>query len=494
MTGFGPPPVQHAPGRGKPGVPLWVLVLAFALMVGLAGALALVVTREAAAKALPTYPKQWDSRVAPYATIAEKQRGLLFLHPVKVRFLPPAAFEKTVTADDTSLDKEARAELDQFTGLMRALGLVTGKVDLFGAVNDVSGAGTLAYYSFEDKRITIRGNAVTPAVRSTLVHELTHVLQDQHFDIGDRLTRLRKAEAKGTSTTAASVFDGLIEGDASRVQTRYRASLSARQQKALDAGRKSDSTQVSKRLTHVPEVIITMMTSPYTLGEALVQTVADREGNFAVDELFRHPPKHEDALLDPSRVLAHRRRATEVAAPTLPRGTKSFESGELGAVTWYLMLAERIPLKDALAAVDGWAGDSHVAFRRGGRSCVDLRYAGRSAGDTTRMLSALQVWASASPGSGAKVRREGRLLRVESCDPGPAGRAGRHASAEAVGLVVTRAMLATQASKLGVPAAAARCIAGRIIREVPLSRMNDVAYFATPEVRRQMMRIGVSCR
>lgn len=40
---------------------------------------------------------------------------------------------------------------------MRAFGLITGDVDLFAAISEFSGAGTLAYYSFEDERITIRG-------------------------------------------------------------------------------------------------------------------------------------------------------------------------------------------------------------------------------------------------------------------------------------------------------------------------------------------------
>ena len=90
-----------------------------------------------------------------------------------MRFLPPEEFEKTVTTDDKELDKDDRTELKQFTGLMRALGLISGDVDLFAAFNDFSGAGTLAYYSFEDKRITVRGQRITPAMRSTLVHELT---------------------------------------------------------------------------------------------------------------------------------------------------------------------------------------------------------------------------------------------------------------------------------------------------------------------------------
>ena len=80
-----------------------------------------------------TYPKAWDSRILPYTKIAEKQRGLLFKHPVAVRFLPPQEFEKTVTTDDKELDKGDRTELKQFTGLMRALGLISGDVDLFAA-------------------------------------------------------------------------------------------------------------------------------------------------------------------------------------------------------------------------------------------------------------------------------------------------------------------------------------------------------------------------
>ena len=57
---------------------------------------------------------------------------------------------------------------EHFTGLMRAFGLIKGDVDLFDAFNDFSSGGTLAYYSTEDKTITVRGQRLTPAVRATL--------------------------------------------------------------------------------------------------------------------------------------------------------------------------------------------------------------------------------------------------------------------------------------------------------------------------------------
>ena len=167
------------------------------------------------------HPAAWDARIQPYVKIAEKQRGLEFLHPVEVRFLPPAKFEKTVTTDEKELDKDEREEIEQFTGLMRALGLLSGDVDLFKAVNDLSGGGTLAYYSFDDERITIRGEQLTPAMRSTLVHELTHVLQDQHFKVGARMSGCRE-EAEGRAVHLGVLHArGILEGDAERVEHLY---------------------------------------------------------------------------------------------------------------------------------------------------------------------------------------------------------------------------------------------------------------------------------
>ena len=65
--------------------------------------------------------------------------------------MPPAKFEKTVT-DDEKLTADDRAEIEHFTALMRAFGLISGDVDLYKAFKDAYGGGTLAYYSFDDKR------------------------------------------------------------------------------------------------------------------------------------------------------------------------------------------------------------------------------------------------------------------------------------------------------------------------------------------------------
>ncbi|MEO7351997.1 MAG: hypothetical protein ABIW17_08875, partial [Marmoricola sp.] len=429
------------------------------------------------------------------ARIAEKQRGLLFRHPVTVRFLQAAEFEKTVTADEGKLNKEDKTEIEHFTGLLRAIGLITGDVDLFDAVNDFSAGGTLAYYSFEDKRITIRGKRLTPAIRATLVHELTHVLQDQRFAIGERTEKLRKKSEDGRDTTEASMLDAIIEGDAERVQSLYRDSLTAKQRRTLDAGQQGEGAEARKRLEQVPKVVVTMLNSPYTLGEALVQTVAADGGNAAVDKLFRDPPKHETSLFDPFLVLAGDTDATKVAEPKLHEGEKEFDSGEFGVMTWYFMLAERLPLQEALAAADGWGGDAYVGFQHDGDSCGRITYTGRTPRDDTRMFSALRRWVAAAPGSPAEVRRDGDLVRFESCDPGKAADVGKDASEDAVGLAITRTSLGLGIMRAGVAKDRARCLAGRLVRAFPVSRLIDPKFGARdPVVQARVRRLAAGCR
>ena len=66
----------------------------------------------------------------------------------------------------------------------RALGLIGPGVDLFDAANDISSTDVLASYNPETQRVTVRGKGkISVATRVTLAHELTHTLQDQHFNL-----------------------------------------------------------------------------------------------------------------------------------------------------------------------------------------------------------------------------------------------------------------------------------------------------------------------
>ncbi|HET6938930.1 MAG TPA: hypothetical protein VFI19_10005, partial [Nocardioides sp.] len=173
-----------------------------ALMVIAAAVVALAAVRQQSGPDGPQHPSKWDPRVQKYVDFVEKERGLDFTHPVYVDFLSDAAFTKQVTVDKDQLSEDDHKELDQYAGMLRALGLVEGDVDLFDKTNELHGTGIIGFYSYEDERLRIRGTEITPAVESTIVHELTHALQDQNFDLGKRFEELDKADDVNSSAAA----------------------------------------------------------------------------------------------------------------------------------------------------------------------------------------------------------------------------------------------------------------------------------------------------
>jgi hypothetical protein len=186
------------------------------------------------------------------------------------------------------------------------------------------------------------------------------------------------------------------------------------------------------------------------------------DGNDAVDELFDDPPATEEHLFDPWTLLEDDDPALEVTKPRLPAGEEELDSGPFGALSWYLLLAERMPLVVAFDAADGWGGDSYVAFERDGVTCVRMHLASDSTADRTEMQAALRSWIAALPGAPASVTRHGAVLQFESCDPGTAADVGRDSSADALQFAVARTYLARDFYRATHQQAASRCFADKI--------------------------------
>jgi hypothetical protein len=452
---------QQPPPRSRR-VPV-VGLLGLALLAGAAAAW-FFVFRETG----PPHPDTWDPRVEALAEVVQDQRDLDFEYPVYVDFLSEAEFTEKVTADDEDLTDEDRKEIEQATGLFRALGLIEGELDLFDSVNKLNGAGILGYYSYEDERIRIRGTELTPAVRSTLVHELTHVLQDQHFDLE------AKTKAVEDDSAASSALDALVEGDARRIETEWRNDLSDKERKAVVKSLQKQSKGFGKDAADIPEVLTTLLGSPYDLGEALLAVAVQEGGDKAVDDLFRRPPTTEEHQLDPWTLIQDHEVAIDVPAPKPGKGGEEFDDGPFGAVSWLLVLSERIPVKDALTAADGWGGDAYVAFERDGASCVRIDYRGDTPQDLRQMQSALQTWVGRLPKAPASVSRKGSLLTFESCDPGPKAKSvATKSSRDAISLALSRTYLSATLADNGFDQAAARCAADRLVRELTLKELND---------------------
>ena len=180
--------------------------------------------------------------------------------------------------------------------------------------------------------------------------------------------------------------------------------------------------------------------------------------------------------------------------PKLQAGEKKFESGELGVLTWYVTLAQRLPLPQALAAADGWGGDAYVGYQHDGTTCLRAAYTGRTPADTARMYSALQGWQAAGASATASVSRDGDVIRFQSCDPGDAADVGNDDAQAAITLAAVRAGLGIGALRSGIPQSSAQCMAGRMAQTYTVPQLTDPTFGQDASVQSQLRQFALECR
>jgi len=402
-------PPRPPPSHGPP-PPRWLVALGIVVTGVLVLGLVAVATRAFGSDG-PSHPDEWDPRVADLARFVEDERGLTFDHPVFVDFLAADAYTDQTTDDEATAPASEQARLDRFGAELRALGVASGDLDLFAALNQVSDGGTLAFYDPTDQRVRVRGTTMTVGLEVTIVHELTHALQDQHFD----LERLYDDEL---DTGASTAFRGLAEGDALRVEEAYMADvLTEAERQAYDEEYAEELATSEQATADVPPFVSATFGAPYALGQPFTLMLTNRDGNEGVDRAFETPPSTEEHLFDPASFLAEEGadRGVELG---FGDDAELLDEAPFGATSWYLFLAERIDPKVAFEAALGWNGDRFAAVERDGITCVRVAFAGDTEDDEDEMTAALTAWLEAMPGEEAELVEVGEHPVLEACDPG----------------------------------------------------------------------------
>lgn len=435
-----------------------------------------------------SYPSEWDERVAPLAEWTAKERNLEFEHPVEVHFLTEEEFTADVTGADLVLDEEAQAELDaemaDQVATLRALGFIAGDLDLMEASDSLMGAGTLAYYSPATEEVFVRGTELTPAVRATLVHELVHVLQDQHFDL-NRLGELGE-EPGGRAVTLRA----LAEGDAGRIEDLYVAEFDEEDRAAYAAEMAATGETYEEAVgEEVPAVLEVLFAGPYVFGPALVGFLDQTGGDDAIDAALTDPPT-EFVLFDPP---LHDTPRAELLTTTVqaPSDAEVLVEDTFGPSWWYLLLATRVDPAEALAAVHGIGGDAYVSFRRDDAVCVRIAATTHSADEADTLAGLLESWTTFTS-DGASVSRDATRVELQSCDEGREEPVGEM-RVELLTLPVLRTVIELQIRDEGATPAEARCFAEGLIGAFSIDELNAEAGQVTPEDQAQIQGIMMSC-
>jgi len=429
----------------------------------------------------------WDPRVLDIVQFVERRRGLQFKHPVPMDFLNDAAFDKKVTNSD-SPSVSQRSQLNDSVATLRAVGLAEGAPDLQAAENKVASQSIIGLYSPKDKQVFVRGSNLTPDVRVTLAHELTHALQDQYFGL-DRM---------GNGDSGADTgFRALAEADATRVEDSYVDSLSSADAKAFDATRQQESKQADN-VPGVPEALVDDLAFPYVFGPAFVAALEDQGGNDAINRAFKNPPQSEAQVVDPQSYQAGVT-VTKVPAPDLKAGQKRVEKPhDVGQVSMLEVLGDRLPYDQAWGALKAWTGDQGLTYRENGKVCFagDTALKDRPSADTFE--AAARAWAATMPAASV-ARLSPTVVDLRSCDPGPSytHAVPQPSAFKTLGL---RSELIAQLHQAGLKYSLAACTTDAIIAKIgvgPLLDLDNVDNADDPrvqQVQRATRQAATTCQ
>lgn len=410
----------------------------------------------------PHHPGEWDPRVVDAVAAVERIRDLQFEHPVDVSFLPEDEFVALLTDGGQPTEAE-REDAETYAAALRALGLVEGDVDLFAENERVVAEGTLGFYQPDSDDLFVRGQELTPAVRATLVHELTHALQDQHFALDVGLT----APTVGAATAARA----LIEADAAWVEQEWTSGLSGADLDEYLAEVAEFATGMD--VADVPAVFVESTALPYVFGPGL-HTALRVEGPEAVDGALDDLPISEEQILDPRAYLDGDEPVTFEMPDVDDLGELDSET-DLGAFGLFQVLASRLDYAPTVSAVDGWGGDVMQTYRQDDDTvCVALSVTGDTSTDTDEIAEAFAAWSSDVPDASAD--REGDVVTLTSCDPDQPLPPSPHRSeaGSAVSALIMRAYAVDQASIAGLDIEATACVGDTLVDEVGPDRLSEV--------------------
>ncbi len=305
-------------------------------------------------------------------------RLLNFIQSFTIRYQTNAEITAFISDEfNQTVPQTIRQNYDLF---IRAIGLYHGGIPFdFEALIRASQSQIGAYYYPANRSINIPiGSIPIQELRVIVVHELTHVLQDQHFGL-DRLL-------SATNSDKLLAHQALAEGDATLVEYLWfldrtgQAMSDAQLQQFVNTVANTtvgevkrnlkDATadpQVVKAIDETPDFIFEQQLGIYFRGMAFVFDLKKRGGWATVNRAYTNLPMSMEHILHPDKYFAGES-IEEIALPDL--ANESFAGnwelldrdtlGEFGLRIIFNTFDVNTP---SHAAAAGWHGDQYVVLK-----------------------------------------------------------------------------------------------------------------------------------
>ena len=354
---------------------------------------------------------------------AEEYRGLKALRPVAAGTVDSRRLKERVTV--SIAEDYTPEELKSLETSLKAFGLIPESLDLRRYLPELLSSQVAGFYDPERKYLAlVRPDKEMPegADDTVLVHELTHALQDQHFD-------LHRFESRDPMSDMDTALTALFEGDATLVMLDFQmggraealpgteeamARIMAEPEKLIAA---SPDFPGAKEIAAAPAWLRDTLLFSYFQGSAFCVSARRRGGQALLDYAYTtDPPRSTEQILHPEKWHTRRDDPVGLRLPDLGGelpGYRKTAEGVMGELSLRIFLRES--LKDAErsnAGAAGWGGDRFAVYEReGGRlvAWVTDWDTEADAGEFRSALAGLEGWRAEAAGPRRVVALRGAL-------------------------------------------------------------------------------------
>ena len=242
---------------------------------------------------------------------------------------------------------------------LKKLGLVPADFQLRPFIIKLLTEQVAGYYDPKSQEFYLADWIDLDGQKPVIAHELTHALQDQHFNLR------RFEDWPKHDSDAELAAHSLVEGDASFLMMQYVTQSPMRQLaflKAMVTGGASSSEQIDK----APRVLRETILFPYLQGTSFVTQVYKSGGWEAVTAAYKALPQSTEQVLHAEKYQAGeapRKVALRDISASLGKGWRMADHDVEGEWGFYLLLDEFLQSSDASKrAAEGWGGDRYALF------------------------------------------------------------------------------------------------------------------------------------
>ncbi|MBA2527579.1 MAG: hypothetical protein H0V18_17630 [Pyrinomonadaceae bacterium] len=283
-------------------------------------------------------------------------RELAILRPVKSGAQSRTEIERMIVRN---LDEQTTPAEMQATELaLKKLGLAPVEFQYRPFVVKLLTEQVAGYYDPKAQQFYLADWIELEGQKPVMAHELTHALQDQHFNLR-RFEKWPKGDSDGELAAHA-----LIEGDATLAMTLYMAKNPL---VALAFIRSlGGSNLASDQFKQAPRAIRESLVFPYEQGSEWATRVYKRGGWASISQAYAKLPLSSEQILHPEKYFDYEQ-PVRVALPDvrtlLSTGWKRIDYDVNGEWSLYLILDQFLNASpESRRAAEGWAGDRYALY------------------------------------------------------------------------------------------------------------------------------------